>query len=493
MPVKCKLVDGKYRILEPGGGVAKNNAGTALDGGGHNTMSKCRAQASAINVNIQGAKTVFNCECIKCGYAIKTQQHCAELKCPKCGGQMRRAERPGPGQESSKLLKNIQNEHTGWNMSTLLCGKFITLGDGEKDGLPTKRFAKDMIKVGVYEHPTLGWKADVTPERLKLWLGAFKRMNQDGIDVPITVDHSRAAGDVQGYVIDMYIDGDALFGVHEFIGKDSIELAQKCKNVSVGIDKDYIDGNGTYYGEAIVHSSLVQEPIITGQEPFEAIAASRKLSLGLPTLVLNSDAKSTGLDLSKEHAMDPTEILTKIREMLGSGDDLTEENMLTRISERLEAQLKEKQELEKRLTELEGEVAAASKNASKTEESPKIDEETQDLLAEGIHDKVDALVTAGRISPAAAAEMIPVLCGTQGKRNVFCLSRKMSGTNESVARGIINALSKNSIQEMAEKTGHQVVELARVTPGGSDDEQKGADETAQSMTENINRGRKDEQ
>lgn len=41
----------------------------------------------------------FNCECIKCGYKITSDKHCKDIKCSKCGGQMRRAERPGPGQE----------------------------------------------------------------------------------------------------------------------------------------------------------------------------------------------------------------------------------------------------------------------------------------------------------------------------------------------------------------------------------------------------------
>ena len=39
-----------------------------------------------------------NCECIECGYKTKSKEHCNELKCPECGGQMRREERPGPGQ-----------------------------------------------------------------------------------------------------------------------------------------------------------------------------------------------------------------------------------------------------------------------------------------------------------------------------------------------------------------------------------------------------------
>ena len=40
----------------------------------------------------------YKCECIKCGHKMESGEHCKELKCPKCEGQMRREERPGPGQ-----------------------------------------------------------------------------------------------------------------------------------------------------------------------------------------------------------------------------------------------------------------------------------------------------------------------------------------------------------------------------------------------------------
>lgn len=45
---------------------------------------------------------MFNCGCIECGYKMRTVVHCKDVKCPKCGGQMRREERPGPGQQSSE-------------------------------------------------------------------------------------------------------------------------------------------------------------------------------------------------------------------------------------------------------------------------------------------------------------------------------------------------------------------------------------------------------
>jgi len=37
------------------------------------------------------------CTCLDCGHKVKTSKHCTEITCPKCGGEMRREERPGPG------------------------------------------------------------------------------------------------------------------------------------------------------------------------------------------------------------------------------------------------------------------------------------------------------------------------------------------------------------------------------------------------------------
>ena len=42
----------------------------------------------------------YSCECIECGHQEQSAQHCTDLKCSECGGQMRRTDRPGPGQNS---------------------------------------------------------------------------------------------------------------------------------------------------------------------------------------------------------------------------------------------------------------------------------------------------------------------------------------------------------------------------------------------------------
>ena len=49
------------------------------------------------DIDINAASTTYKCECIKCGYKVESDEHCNTLKCSKCGGEMRREERPGPG------------------------------------------------------------------------------------------------------------------------------------------------------------------------------------------------------------------------------------------------------------------------------------------------------------------------------------------------------------------------------------------------------------
>ena len=51
-------------------------------------------------------KAKYNCECIKCKHKMTSEKHCKDLKCPKCGGTMRRVERPGPGEESN-MVENV--------------------------------------------------------------------------------------------------------------------------------------------------------------------------------------------------------------------------------------------------------------------------------------------------------------------------------------------------------------------------------------------------
>ena len=50
----------------------------------------------------------YVCECLDCDYILKTSEHCKNVECPKCGGKMRRVERPGSGQKNYQERWNKQ-------------------------------------------------------------------------------------------------------------------------------------------------------------------------------------------------------------------------------------------------------------------------------------------------------------------------------------------------------------------------------------------------
>ncbi|HUU84211.1 MAG TPA: hypothetical protein VM243_11975 [Phycisphaerae bacterium] len=57
MPVKAELKRGRWRIVEAATGqIATNRAGTAVDGGGHRTEVRAKAQAAEINASIARKK-----------------------------------------------------------------------------------------------------------------------------------------------------------------------------------------------------------------------------------------------------------------------------------------------------------------------------------------------------------------------------------------------------------------------------------------------------
>lgn len=73
----------------------------------------------------------FECECIKCGYKTKSKEHCQDFKCPECGGQMRRVERPGVGQNKDKQKGSVYIMPNGIKVKEVEGKKFVALEDYE--------------------------------------------------------------------------------------------------------------------------------------------------------------------------------------------------------------------------------------------------------------------------------------------------------------------------------------------------------------------------
>ena len=147
----------------------------------------------------------------------------------------------------------------------------VLLGQGHAkrvSGLPAFYYWKDALVVGKYAHPTGSFTLDVTRDRLDGFIKTFSKMKANGVGVPILMDHAASAASTLGWIVDVKLDGDRLMELHQFLGETARDIGLRNK-VSLGIDPDFVDGKGTRYGEAIVHSAVTPVPVVPGQGEYE--------------------------------------------------------------------------------------------------------------------------------------------------------------------------------------------------------------------------------
>lgn len=98
-------------------------------------------------------KQTYNCECIKCGYKMTSEKHCKDVPCPECGGEMRRAERPGPGRSI--------NEDSEESKATEPTDGIVSFKEESAAGIDRT------------------WDAAAAVKRLTTWAGGTEDMNLD--------------------------------------------------------------------------------------------------------------------------------------------------------------------------------------------------------------------------------------------------------------------------------------------------------------------------
>ena len=336
------------------------------------------------------------------------------------------------------------------------------------------KFLKDIAAFGSYQHPVHGWSLDIDGPRMDKWLAAFGAMKADGVKVPIYTSHKGTTENCLGYCNDMFrggpealkahpelaalpadkapVDPNRLYAIHEFPDGSSAALANRVGQVSVLIDKHYKPGNGKDYGESIRHVAVTPEPIVRGQNPFVGLCAAG-CQKGLSEDWADEDVFVLALDDGGRDqnpgkgtkAMLSDKELSTLKEMLPEADraGVTAENAVEKAAGRLLALSNELAASHERF-EMDGDVAGELSAA---------------------HDlRLSALVTAGKLSPAAKAALKPVLLGDDKNPNIYALSRKATGTPVSIAHAILDALEQNETVPLGEKTPSQRrLELSRLT------------------------------
>lgn len=361
-------------------------------------------------------------------------------------------------------------------------------GSVNSAGQPTKRFVKDLIRVGKFyggggKHQAYEVTIDQhDPANNKFSLQHFRdqfnAMRLAGIDVPTPDRHTDESKHNQGYLRDVFIEGDKLYGVIEAIGEDAIKLAGRAK-VSINVKTALQGGNGKTYEYPIDHVAIVTNPVINDQQGFVAIAASNDTTTG----------KGMALVLSPETPMDtptnPTTPTTPAPEGdkpkatdlaslaaamgIEVGEGQSAGDLILAAYSAIKAELKE---LKDKATDdkpaAEDTMIAASR----------IDPNVASVLVENADLKLSRLVEDGKITKAVKDQLKLSLVGTAANPEALTLSTGKAG-QPSILASIVDILAKNNPVELKEKTKSQSAIAA------SRDTSKD-DEVVKSMTEQAN-------
>jgi hypothetical protein len=133
------------------------------------------------------------------------------------------------------------------------------------------RFLKEIIRVGEYRHPRdPAQTVTITPARLRDWVSNFYA---GPAKVWIPYRHSADPQDNTGWVEDLFVDDGRLYAVMRVTDEQAARLLREgtIEDVSVGVEKGFVDMAGRRYGELLRHVALTLDPHIRNQTGFVAL------------------------------------------------------------------------------------------------------------------------------------------------------------------------------------------------------------------------------
>lgn len=175
---------------------------------------------------------------------------------------------------------------------------FIHMGTVE--GKP--RYRKELIHVGTFFKDET--KFEITEDLLTHWANTFSQFQQNGIGVPVPVEHTTDPEKNRGQVVRMSVEKNsrgipALFGVIEFKDNESAKLAETAQ-VSIFSPPDFNDGRGRRYYRPVRHVALTDYPVVPKLDNFEIISASLSNGEDLVMSTIKNLATQMGIEFEKD-------------------------------------------------------------------------------------------------------------------------------------------------------------------------------------------------
>lgn len=318
----------------------------------------------------------------------------------------------------------------------------VMLG-GEKKQVPCSYMWKDVLIPGEFQKHVTGQTLSLNSGKIEDMAKEIKKYLANGNLVPIPYrDHDESTN--AGFVVDAKVDKGRLFLLHQFIGERATVAALQ-NRVSVEIHAEKTDPKGNKYKNLIVHSSLTDDPVVTGQLPWEPLAASRGEHVDAPLYIF----AASGTGRSK---MD----WAKIRKLLGVGDDVPQSKLEEMLAERMKDKDKvatletEKTTLSNKVTTLENEKkqlrtdldAKTTEAVSLSNKINKVVPSARELFfaRSALTAAKDKAVTSGAVNAATADKIISRFAGEKGKIDAISLSATTTEADIGLAEGMARAI-----------------------------------------------------
>lgn len=332
-------------------------------------------------------------------------------------------------------------------------------------GIPMQRFQKEIMAVGEYVKGDM--QISITPDTLANWVQQFNAMRANGVRVSIPTQHHTDGNPDQnnGWVDDLFIEGDRLIMACTLIGADAIKAAAR-SDVSIYSPPQFVDGKGNKYAQPIVHVAMVTDPVVPGLGAFVPISFSQQ---GAP-------------------AMDLT-FLQTIATALGVAEPVTAENYQALITNAVNALVAKVRGVPSPAapppappSDPGGPVPAgppagggmstptpgATVKKVTTEYAASMQPHNPQLvklLADNRRLKIEQLVRDGKISPAVRDKMIARFIGDKNAAVELALSRSDDGSDFDA---MIEAFTINQPLRRGEQTGGQIAMSNPIAAEGKD-------------------------
>lgn len=338
-------------------------------------------------------------------------------------------------------------------------------------GKPVTYLWKHMLSPGDYRHPATGEAFAIDASLIQHLVSTSKALAESTGMLPyIPTTHAKPADakDNLGHVVALDIQDGQLWGLHQLVGEEAVQIAAANKS-SVFIRDDYTDHAGKTWKRVLDHNAIVPNPVLS-LGGFLAASASG------PACIPATGGQYLAAD-SETSSSTETPMIKEIAKMLGLPETATEAEILKALAEKLKPTEETPMNQDKpaadpakpgepSVTELQAALAAANAELSRLKTPALSADPTFVSMRRDLErSKVEHAVLSKRITPATADAIRKII---DDAKSGLPLSADAQGKSfTTVVIELIESATRTPPE--GEKSGPQTTEknvaLSREVPG----------------------------